>query len=42
MSGGSSDEEDYMDKTTMMQAVLEDAEHVKEHILNLKGSVKGH
>ncbi|XP_020148382.1 uncharacterized protein [Aegilops tauschii subsp. strangulata] len=40
-SNGLSDEE-YSDETSMMQAVLEDAEHTKEHVLNFKGSVKGH
>ena len=37
-SNGLSDEE-YSDETSMMQAVLEDAEHTKEHVLNFKGSI---
>lgn len=37
-----SDEEDYADETTMMQAVLVDAKHAEEHVLNFKGSIKGH
>jgi hypothetical protein len=41
-SDGSSDEEEYSDETAMMQAVLEDAEHAEEHVLNFKGSIKGH
>ncbi|XP_020192295.1 uncharacterized protein [Aegilops tauschii subsp. strangulata] len=38
----SSDKEDYMDETTMMQAFLADAVHAEEHVLNFKGSIKGH
>ncbi|XP_020172460.1 uncharacterized protein [Aegilops tauschii subsp. strangulata] len=41
-SDGSSDEEDYMDETVMMHVVLEDTEHAEEHVLNFKGSIKGH
>jgi hypothetical protein len=41
-SDGSSDEEEYSDETTMMQVVLEDAEQADEHVLNFKGSIKGH
>ena len=41
-SDGSSDEEEYSDETAMMQAVLEDAERAEEHVLNFKGSIKGH
>ena len=40
-SGGSSDEE-YSDETAMMQADIEDAERAEGHVLNFKGSVKGH
>ena len=36
-SAGLSGEEDYMDETTMMQAVLADAEPAEEHVLNFKG-----
>ena len=39
---GSSDEEEYSDEMAMMQAVLEDAERAEEHVLNFKGSIKGH
>ena len=42
LSEGSSDEEEYSDETAMMQAVLEDAERAEEHVLNFKGSIKGH
>ena len=41
-SDSSSDEEEYSDETAMMHAVLEDAEHAEEHVLNFKGSIKGH
>ena len=41
-SSGSYDEEDYIDKTTMMQAVFADTERVEEHVLNFKRSIKGH
>jgi hypothetical protein len=41
-SNGSSDEKDYRDETTMMQAVLADVECVEEHALNFKGSIKSH
>jgi hypothetical protein len=41
-SDGSSDEEDYTNETAMMQAVVEDAERAEEHVLNFKGSIKGH
>nr|XP_020148731.1 uncharacterized protein LOC109733935 [Aegilops tauschii subsp. strangulata] len=41
-SDGSLDEEEYSDETTMMQAVLEDAEHAEDYVLNFKGSIKGH
>ncbi|XP_020155544.1 uncharacterized protein [Aegilops tauschii subsp. strangulata] len=41
-SDGSSNEEKYSDETAMMQAVLEDAECAEEHVLNFKGSIKGH
>lgn len=37
----SSAEEDYVDETMMMWVVLADGEHVKEHVLNSKGSIKG-
>ena len=39
-SDGSSGEEDYMDETTAMHAVLVDAEHAEEHALGFKGSTK--
>ena len=39
---GSSDKENYTDETTMMQAVLAGAERAEEHVLNIKGSIKGH
>ena len=39
----SSDEEDeYEDEMTMILAVIGDAQHAKEHVLNLKGKIKGH
>nr|XP_020173952.1 uncharacterized protein LOC109759544 [Aegilops tauschii subsp. strangulata] len=41
-SDGSSGEEDYTDETMMMQTVLADAERAEEHVLNFKGSIKGH
>ncbi|XP_020152927.1 uncharacterized protein [Aegilops tauschii subsp. strangulata] len=41
-SVGSSDEEEYSDETAMMQAVLEGVERAEEHVLNFKGSIKGH
>ena len=41
-SDGSPDEEEYSAEMTMMQAVLEDAKHAVEHVLNFKGSIKGH
>ena len=41
-SDGSSDEEEYSDETAMMQADIEDAERAEEHVLNFKGSIKGH
>jgi hypothetical protein len=41
-SDGSSDEEEYSDETAMLQAVLEDAEHAEEHVLNFNGSIKDH
>jgi hypothetical protein len=41
-SDGSLDEEEYSDETAMMQAVLEDAARVEEHVLNFNGSIKGH
>ena len=40
-SDGSSDEE-YSDEMAMMRVVLEDAERAGEHVLNFKGSIKGH
>ena len=40
-SDGSPDEE-YSDETAMMQSVLEGAERAEEHVLNFKGSIKGH
>ena len=42
LSNSLSDEEEYSDDTTMMQAVLEEAERREEHVLNFKGSIKGH
>ena len=41
-SDGSSDKEEYFDETTIMRAILEDAERAEEHVLNFKGSIKGH
>ena len=41
-SDGSSDKEEYSDETAIMQAILEDAERAEEHVLNFKGSIKGH
>ena len=41
-SDDSSDKEEYSDETTMMQVVLEDAERAEDHVLNFKGSIKGH
>ncbi|XP_020192193.1 uncharacterized protein [Aegilops tauschii subsp. strangulata] len=41
-SNDTSDEEEYYDETAMMQAVLEDAERMEEHVLNFKGSIKDH
>nr|XP_020193989.1 uncharacterized protein LOC109779775 [Aegilops tauschii subsp. strangulata] len=41
-SDGSSHEDENSDETAMMQAVFEDAEHEEEHVLNFKGSIKGH
>ncbi|XP_020171446.1 uncharacterized protein [Aegilops tauschii subsp. strangulata] len=40
-SDGSSDEE-YSNKTTTIQVVLEDVECVEERVLNFKGSIKDH
>ena len=37
-----SEEEYYTDETAMMQVVLADAERAEEHVLNFKGSIKGH
>ena len=39
-SDGSPYEEEYSDETTMMHAVLEEAERAEEHVLNFKGSIK--
>ena len=39
---GSFVKEDCMDETTMMQAVLADVERAEEHVVNFKGSIKGH
>ncbi|XP_020156014.1 uncharacterized protein [Aegilops tauschii subsp. strangulata] len=41
-SDGSSDREEYFDETTIMRAILEDAERAEEHVLNFKGSAKVH
>nr|XP_020165219.1 uncharacterized protein LOC109750675 [Aegilops tauschii subsp. strangulata] len=41
-SDGSSNEKEYSDETVMMQVVLEDMECAEEHVLNFKGSIKGH
>ena len=41
-SDGSSDEEEYSDEMVMMQVVLEEAECAEDHVLNFKGSIKGH
>ena len=38
----SSDEEEYVDETTMIQAILADAERAEEHVLDFKGVIKGH
>jgi hypothetical protein len=38
----SSDEDDYAVETAMMHAVLADAEHAEEHVLNFKESTKDH
>ncbi|XP_020146844.1 uncharacterized protein [Aegilops tauschii subsp. strangulata] len=35
-------DEEYSDERVMTQAVLKDAERAKEHVLNFKGSTKGH
>ena len=35
-------DEGYSDETVMMQALLEDAECVEEHVPNFKGLIKGH
>ncbi|KAE8788422.1 putative glutathione S-transferase GSTU6 [Hordeum vulgare] len=39
---GSSDEEDYIDETWMMEVVLAAAEHAEEHVLKFKVSMKAH
>ena len=41
-SDDSIDDNDYMDKTWMMHAILEDAERAEEYVLNFKGFTKGH
>ncbi|XP_020185484.1 uncharacterized protein [Aegilops tauschii subsp. strangulata] len=41
-SSDSSNGEDYTDEMAMMHAMLADAEHAEEHVLNFKGSIKGH
>ena len=35
-------DEEYSDETAMMQAVLQEAECAEEHVLDFKGSIKGH
>jgi hypothetical protein len=43
MESSSSDEEDeHDDEKAMMQAVQVDGESAEEHVLNFKGSIKGH
>ena len=43
MESSSLDEkEEYEDKTTTSKAILADMVHAEDHILNYKGSIKGH
>ncbi|KAE8805980.1 putative glutathione S-transferase GSTU6 [Hordeum vulgare] len=41
-SNCSTDEGDYTDEMVMMQVILVDTKHAQEHVLSLKGSIKGY
>ena len=42
MDLSSTDEDSYEDEMAMMQPIIEDAEHAKEHVLSFRESIKGY